>query len=61
MIINDTHVPIQNNINNELIKTKNVVISRKNFILFAVNNYKFSSFVNYTELSFTTNKLFRVI
>jgi len=35
---NGTPVSFQNNFNYELIKTKFVVISRKNFILFTVNN-----------------------
>jgi hypothetical protein len=39
----------QNYNNNKLIKAKFIVISRKNFILFTVNNYKYSYYDDFTE------------
>jgi len=49
IILNEPQESFQNYINNKLIKAKFIVISRKNFILFTVNIYKYSYYDDFTE------------
>ena len=61
IILNEPQESFQNYINNKLIKAKFIVISRNNFILFTVNNYKYSYNVNFTDKLLTFNKMLLVI